>query len=59
MPWITVTMMEGHTDAQKASLHQNVAKAVSESLDIPTEWVRIQLVEMKNVDHSVGGKPVT
>ena len=59
MPWITVTMMEGHTDAQKVALHQNVAKAVSQSLDIPTEWVRIQLVEMKNVDHSVGGKSLT
>lgn len=55
MPWVTINLIEGHNDDKKRKLHHDVAKAVYEALDIPPEWVKVQLVEMKNIDHSIGG----
>jgi 4-oxalocrotonate tautomerase family enzyme len=56
MPWITVNLMEGHSKEQKADLHLSVAQAVSKSLGLPEEYVRIQLVEMTGENHSIAGK---
>lgn len=56
MPWVTIDLMEGHTDEQKADLFKSVTSAISNSLDLPEEHVRIQLVEMDWKNHSIGGK---
>jgi 4-oxalocrotonate tautomerase len=55
MPWITVNLLEGHSAEKKQRLHQEVAQAVQRSLDIPVEWIKIQIIEMKEQDHSIGG----
>jgi phenylpyruvate tautomerase PptA (4-oxalocrotonate tautomerase family) len=47
--------MSGHSDETKRKLHEEVAKAIYTTLGVPPEWVKIQLVEMKDVDHSIGG----
>ncbi len=58
MPWVTVNMMEGHTKAQKEKLFSSVTDAISESLELPKEYVRIQLVEMTPENHAIAGKSV-
>ncbi len=58
MPWITINVMSGHSDAKKRKLHEEVAKTVYTTLEIPPEWVKIQIVEMKDIDHSIGGVTV-
>ena len=55
MPWITINLMEGHSEEKKRKLHEEVAKVAYNTLGIPPEWVKIQIVEMKAVDHSIGG----
>lgn len=55
MPWVTIDVMGGHGDDKKRELHAEVAKAVYKTLDIPPEWVKVQITEMKDVDHSIGG----
>lgn len=55
MPWITVNVLSGHSEEKKRCLHEALAKAAYTALDIPPEWVKIQIVEMKDVDHSIGG----
>ncbi len=55
MPWVTINVLAGHGEDKKMALHANVAKAVYETLDIPPDWVKIQIVEMQEKDHSIGG----
>lgn len=55
MPWVTINVMAGHDEHKKRELHKEVAKAVYNTLDIPPEWVKVQISEMKDVDHSIGG----
>ena len=57
MPWVTINMLEGRTDDQKRRLHHEVAKAVATVLAIPADKVRIQMIDMPFVNHSVGGVP--
>jgi 4-oxalocrotonate tautomerase family enzyme len=56
MPWVTINLMKGHSKAQKKKLHETVTKAVAGSLELPLEYVRIQLVEMTPENHSIAGK---
>ncbi|MDD9900345.1 MAG: tautomerase family protein [Alphaproteobacteria bacterium] len=55
MPWVTVSMVSGHGPDKKKALHKNVARAVYETLGIPEDWVKVQIVEMADEDHSIGG----
>lgn len=55
MPWATINIMEGRSPEMKQELHQKVTEAIASSLKIPKEKVRIQIVDMKPIDHSVGG----
>lgn len=57
MPWVTINVLKGHSAAKKLKLHRAVAKAVCDSLAIPADWVKIQIVEMNPKDHSIGGVP--
>lgn len=56
MPWITINLMEGHSAEQKKKLFSSVTEAVSQSLDLPEEYVRIQLIEMSPDNHAIAGK---
>jgi 4-oxalocrotonate tautomerase family enzyme len=55
MPWITINMLEGHSESNKRRLHKDVTAAVAGALDIPQDWVRIQIIDMKPIDNSIGG----
>ena len=56
MPWVTINMLAGRPLEKKVALHEKVAQAVSEALDVPKDKVRIQLIEMEPDQHSIGGK---
>jgi len=58
MPWVTINLMEGRDRTTKEKLHTAVAAAVAESLGLPIDRVRVQLVEMDSEDHSIGGRMV-
>lgn len=55
MPWVTINMLAGRGSEMKKELHQQVARAVYETLNISPDLVKIQIVEMQNEDHSSGG----
>jgi phenylpyruvate tautomerase PptA (4-oxalocrotonate tautomerase family) len=55
MPWVTINILEVHSDDKKRKLHQSTAKAVAEALEIPIDWVKIQIIEINPKDHSIGG----
>jgi 4-oxalocrotonate tautomerase len=55
MPWATINIMEGRSDEMKRDLHKKVSAAIAEALNVPEEKVRIQIVDMQPVDHSIGG----
>jgi 4-oxalocrotonate tautomerase len=55
MPWVTINLLAGHSAEKKSKLHKAVAEAVYQSLDIPPDWVKVQLIEMAPEEHSIGG----
>lgn len=55
MPWVTINVLEGHSEAKMKTLHETVARAVYESLGIPADWVKVQVIKMTPSDHSIGG----
>jgi len=58
MPWVTINMLTGVSDEKKRALHKNVAKTIAATLEMPVERVRIQLTEMEDIDHSIGGQTI-
>lgn len=59
MPWVIINVLEGHSAEKKNLLHHEVAAAVQRSLDIPADWIKVQIIEIKKEDHSIGGVPLT
>lgn len=55
MPWVTINLIAGRSADVKRKLHESVAKAVYETLNIPPDWVKVQLIDMQDEDHSIGG----
>lgn len=58
MPWVTIDLMAGRSEEKKRLLHERIAKAVYETLEIAPEKVHVQLVEMQNIDYSIAGVPM-
>jgi 4-oxalocrotonate tautomerase len=56
MPIITVQMIEGRTDEQRASLIQELTLAANRAIDAPPESVRVVLVEIPSKNWGVGGQ---
>ncbi len=59
MPLVQVTMWRGRTVDTKERLIQNLTTAVSESLNVPREHVRVILYEVGREDWGVGGQPAS
>lgn len=55
MPVLQVTLFEGRTEAQKASLMKALTDAVVQSLGSPAGNVRIMITEMPKENYGVGG----
>lgn len=55
MPYVTVKMLEGRSDAQKKALVEKVTAAVSETTGAPTQNVTVFIEEMSKNHLAVGG----
>ena len=56
MPVIKIDIWEGKDKETKKKLIKSVSKAVSESLDIPIEWVHVVLVESPKDNWGINGE---
>jgi 4-oxalocrotonate tautomerase len=54
---VQVTLVEGRSTAMKHTLIRELTDAVSRSLDVPADRVRIALYEVSGDDWGVGGVP--
>ena len=58
MPIVTVQMLEGRSPVQKKELIRHVTGAITQTLDVPPERVRVILEEMPFEHYGIGGLPV-
>ncbi len=57
MPFVQVTMIEGRTAEQKHALIAAVTEAVTTTLDVPADRVRMAIHEVGPDDWGIGGVP--
>jgi 4-oxalocrotonate tautomerase len=55
MPIVNVNIMEGRSEEKIKVLIENVTLAVSESLDVPSERVRVLVTEVPKTHWGIGG----
>ena len=58
MPIATICLLEGRNSEQKKRLIKNVTRSITETLDIPSERVRVILQEMALENYGIAGLPV-
>ncbi|CAM4384399.1 2-hydroxymuconate tautomerase [Kerstersia similis] len=56
MPIIQVSLIQGRSEAQKASLIQALTDAAEHSIGAPRDSIRVILLEVPNTDFGMGGK---
>ncbi|MBS2771387.1 4-oxalocrotonate tautomerase [Anoxybacillus sp. PDR2] len=56
MPYVTVKMLEGRTEAQKKALVEKVTEAVAETTGAPKEKIVVFIEEMSKNHYAIGGK---
>lgn len=54
MPIVSINMISGRTEAQKAELIRRVAESVSAALDAPVDTVRIMISEYASENWGIG-----
>ena len=59
MPIIQVNMLVGRTVDQKRKLVSGITNAVTESLGVQAESVRVMIHELSKDDYAIGGKTAT
>lgn len=57
MPVIEITLMEGRSQAQKEAVMRNVTHAVSETLDVSPQQIRVILRELQSGHYAIAGEP--
>jgi 4-oxalocrotonate tautomerase len=57
MPLIQVTMVEGRTTEQKHALIRSLSTAMSETLEVPLERIRVAIYEISPDEWGIGGEP--
>lgn len=58
MPIVTVNLLVGRDKETKTQLIRNVCAAVTETLGVPPESVRIMLNEIAVENYGIAGQPV-
>ena len=56
MPIVQVNMLAGRTVEQKRKLVAGITNAVTESLGVQAEQVRVMIHELSKDDYAIGGK---
>jgi len=59
MPIVQIQMLEGRTEGEKKMLMERVCDAVSETLNVNKDMVRIIITEVPKRNWSVGGRPLS
>lgn len=59
MPIIQVNMLQGRTVEQKRKLVVGITTAVTESLGVQPEQVRVMIHELGPDDYAIGGRTAT
>jgi 4-oxalocrotonate tautomerase len=57
MPLIQVTMVEGRSTEQKHALIRSLSQAMSETLEVPLERIRVAIYEISPDEWGIGGEP--
>lgn len=55
MPIVQISMLEGRDEAQKKRMYTKVTQAIAESLEVPSERVRIVVQEVPKENWCIGG----
>lgn len=58
MPIVTIHLLKGRGKEKKKELIKNVTNAVTQTLDVTDDSVRIILNEMENENYGVAGLPI-
>lgn len=58
MPIVTIHMLKGRDKEKRKELIKNVTDAVTRTLDVAEESVRVLLNEMENENFGVAGLPI-
>lgn len=58
MPIVNIHLLKGRDKEKKKELIRNVTDAVTGTLEVPEESVRIILMEMENEDYGTAGLPI-
>lgn len=56
MPVVQINMLEGRTSAQKNAMYSKVSRAISETLGVPVERIRIIVQEVPKENWCIGDK---
>lgn len=58
MPIVTIQMLKGRDKEKRKELIKNVTDAVTNTLDVPVDSVRVLLNEIENENFGVAGLPI-
>lgn len=58
MPFVSIRILEGHSQARKDEISKRVTEAISEVAQLPKEAVWVVFEDVKATDWSVGGTSV-
>ncbi len=58
MPIVTIQMLKGRDKEKRKELIKNVTDAVTKTLDVPVDSVRVLLNEIENENFGVAGLPI-
>lgn len=58
MPIVNIHLLKGRDKEKKKELIRNVTDAVTGTLEVPEESVRIILMEMEKEDYGAAGLPI-
>lgn len=58
MPIVTIHLLKGRGKEKKKELIKNVTNAITETLDVADDSVRVILEEMDNENYGVAGLPI-
>ncbi len=56
MPFVDIKILKGRTPEQKRNLVTEVTRAVSATIDVPTERIWVHVQEMEKDGFAVGGQ---
>lgn len=58
MPIVTIQLLKGRDKEKRKELIKNVTDAVTNTLDVPVDSVRVLLNEIENENFGVAGLPI-